>query len=126
MQQRDEAFVPVVTADDALKRRIEEQLDAYLSPTLGVNEQQPPLAWWKAVVDKDFGLLKPVARWCLSIVATSAIVERVFKVAKYVTRDERNRTGDDLVDAYALLAYVFAKDPGLAARLLEAWPVHSL
>jgi hypothetical protein len=108
------------STDDELRRIAEEQLDSFLKQP----SKEDVLLWWKSTGSLKYWLLAPVARWCFSILASSAPVERNFKCAKYVTREERGRTGDELVDALAVLSYTFRKFPRLYELYIETGRLH--
>jgi hAT family C-terminal dimerisation region len=105
------------TEDAAEKRKaviiaeLERQLANYKVQAVHVGYTTCPLLWWRTIGAEMFPLLAPVARYCLSMLASSAAVERAFKCAKFVSREERGNTGDDSVDLMAVLAYSYKKDP---------------
>jgi hAT family C-terminal dimerisation region len=118
-----EAFI-FPTSDEELRRIAAEQLDAFRATEPKSTEDA--LLWWKSTGTRLYWMLAPVARWCFSILASSAPVERIFKCAKYVTREERGRTGDELVDALAVLAYTFRKFPELYHLYIETGRLHDV
>lgn len=66
-----------------------------------------PLLWWRDHGALEYDLLAPIARRYLSVLCTSADVERVFSCAKRYTRDERGRTSDSHVDMLTCLHRAF-------------------
>jgi hypothetical protein len=102
------------------------QLANYKQSVVKLSYRSDPLAFWRVEGRAAFPLLAPVARYCFSMLASSAAVERAFKCGKFVSRQERGNTGDDCVDILSVLAYTYKKDPAaFMKRIQPALPVAS-
>lgn len=94
------------------RARAVAELDRFLGDwTIPITTE--PLQWWRDTgrTDVQYPILAHAARYFFSIIATSAAMERGFKAAKYVSREERGAIGDHTLDVLAVLAYHFKKFP---------------
>lgn len=125
------SFVPDVpsagTASvDQLAARISAQYDLWTSTRFpGWDATRNPLEFWSSRESRQFHLLAPVARMCLSILGTSAPIERGFSRAKFWTREERGGTGDDTVSECVSLGMKFSNPEFPLATLFEDLTVTS-
>lgn len=116
---------PALTPEEAkqavldITAAVDAELADYLRDSWSTKLSDDPLYWWRTVGSVRYPHLAYCARYCFSMLGTSATVERAFKFAKFFSREERGRTGDDLIDMLTVLAYAFAKDPSLYMKLFE-------
>ena len=95
-------------AREAEKEAVSDQLSAYLRSSVSITNLNP-LQWWRDVGTCLYPHLAPIARRFLSVLATSAAVERVFSRTKFWARDERGRIGDAALERCTSLgAYLSA------------------
>jgi hAT family C-terminal dimerisation region len=102
-----------------IEAEIAHELDRFLSPSWAAQKHQDPLAWWRVEGAAAYPRLAPVARRMFSILASSAVVERAFKCAKLLSRDERGRISDHHLDMMTVLSYTIKKDPDIVRRWLR-------
>lgn len=118
--ETDSPAVGAATVETPLDVRAAAEFDRYVATMFpGLTSVDCPLRWWRETGQSMFPLLAPVARMCLSVLATSAPVERVFSRAKFWTRDERGGTGDDVVSECTSLGVLFSQ-PGFDLTSLFA------
>lgn len=112
-------FADEATLRAAVMRQVDDELNRYwqLKPPASAStelrpdddDQLEPLVYWRTRGRTEFPRVAEVARAFLSAQITSAMIERVFSIAKFWTRDERSCLGDASLNMCVFLAATFNK-----------------
>lgn len=80
------------------RRRVLSELEKYLEPGVVDTKVKDPLNWWLTKGSR-YPILQRMALDLYSIPAMSSECERVFSQTKLILTDQRNRFGNDMLEA---------------------------
>lgn len=90
-------------SDGKIKKKSRSELERYEDEEMVLPEEDfDALAWWKGST-KKYPKLSAIAHDALSIPASSAPVERLFRMAGDVVTKKRNKLAPDLIDSLLIL-----------------------